>query len=369
MPRRFYLLDILRGFASLAVVLWHYQHFFFTGPGQLAADFDRRTLPFYPLLSPFYDAGNYAVELFFVLSGFIFYWLYRERVADRAVSGREFFVLRFSRLYPLHLATLLFVAAGQLLFLALNGEYVVYPINDLKHFALNLAFVSHWGLQDGWSFNAPIWSVSVEVLLYALFFLVALWRLPSGLAIPYMMIAGLLVARFTSNSGMGFGLFCFFAGGATYLAYQSWQARSPRYGHRLAAAAASALLTAGLVVVQRGTPFPFSLLLLFGGVFPLLVLTLALVQDCRHGLGKRYRLVGDITYATYLLHFPLQLLIIGCATALAPGIDYRSPQFFFAFFAALIGISIVVYRRFELPAQRYLRRRFDAPSGVRQTAS
>ena len=31
-------------------------------------------------------------------------------------------------------------------------------------------FISSWGFENGHSFNAPIWSVSVEVAIYILFF-------------------------------------------------------------------------------------------------------------------------------------------------------------------------------------------------------
>lgn len=50
------------------------------------------------------------------------------------------------------------------------GSYFVYPNNDIKHFLLNLFFASSWSFESGHSFNGPIWSVSVEVLLHALFF-------------------------------------------------------------------------------------------------------------------------------------------------------------------------------------------------------
>lgn len=29
--------------------------------------------------------------------------------------------------------------------------------------------MSAWGLEEGWSFNAPVWSISVEILLYITF--------------------------------------------------------------------------------------------------------------------------------------------------------------------------------------------------------
>ena len=142
-PNRFYLLDILRGLASLSVVVWHYSHFFFTDMGRLPPNLDLASRPLYDYLFIFYQQGLLAVNLFFVLSGFIFFWLYFDQVKHRKVSAREFFVLRFSRLYPLHFAALILVAAGQWLWFKANGGYFVFPYNDFKHFILNLFFVSY----------------------------------------------------------------------------------------------------------------------------------------------------------------------------------------------------------------------------------
>jgi len=85
-------------------------------------------------------------------------------LAPLSIGAWQFFVLRFSRLYPLHFATLIFVATLQLGSLSLDGYSIVYPCNDVYHFVLNLFFASVWGFEQCASFNAPVWSVSVEVV-------------------------------------------------------------------------------------------------------------------------------------------------------------------------------------------------------------
>ncbi|WP_217537852.1 acyltransferase family protein, partial [Stenotrophomonas sp. GbtcB23] len=102
-PARFHSLDVIRGVAALVVVVWHWQHFLLGGTGELA--FRQTDQPFYAQLSMFYHWGWLAVDFFFSLSGFVFFWLYGEAVATRGVDGWRFFVARFSRLYPLHLVT------------------------------------------------------------------------------------------------------------------------------------------------------------------------------------------------------------------------------------------------------------------------
>ena len=87
--------------------------------------------------------------------------------------GGAVFQVRLSRLNPLHLVNLVLVAGLQWQKMRSQGGYFVDHLNDAYHFALNLFFATAWGFEEGFSFNAPIWSVSIEVLLYGLFFCMA----------------------------------------------------------------------------------------------------------------------------------------------------------------------------------------------------
>jgi peptidoglycan/LPS O-acetylase OafA/YrhL len=91
-------------------------------------------------------------------------------------------------------------------------------------------------------------------------------------------------------------------------------------------------------------------------VFPALVLVLGVVQGRFLGAGKRFRLVGDISYSTYLLHFPLQLYIIIIAASLGARIDYNRPIVFLLFVALLLILSMITFYWFERPAQKVLRK-------------
>ena len=99
-PTRFYLLDALRGLAALSVVVFHYQNFFFTAPKVLPADFEPLSQPFSDVLGVFYLYGNSAVQLFFVLSGTVFFHVYAQSLAGGKTSGYQFFVMRFSMSEP-----------------------------------------------------------------------------------------------------------------------------------------------------------------------------------------------------------------------------------------------------------------------------
>jgi Acyltransferase family len=173
-------LEALRFFAAFAVLIWHYQHFSYVA--DTPVDFVRNQLPFYGLFYPFYEAGVYGVWLFWCISGFIFFWKYRDAISGRTVGGWKFFVFRLSRLYPLHLVTLLMVALMQPIYFYLHGFFFVYQNNDVQHFIPQLFMASDWGLLRSNSFNGPIWSISVEVLVYAVFFLTLRFATKSPLA-------------------------------------------------------------------------------------------------------------------------------------------------------------------------------------------
>src|SRR3954454_2537178 len=87
---RFQELDVLRGLAALAVVLFHY----LTRYDQIYTP--RGDVPFgFPF-------GTSGVELFFVISGFVIFM-----TLARCASASDFLISRFSRLYPTYWAAVL----------------------------------------------------------------------------------------------------------------------------------------------------------------------------------------------------------------------------------------------------------------------
>lgn len=364
-------LDALRGVAALTVVFWHWQHFFWTGDVP-PPDFRVEGQPFYAVFFLFYRNGTRAVDLFFLLSGFIFYWIYARAIGEGAVSAARFFMLRFSRLYPLHLLTLLLVAAGQYAYRAANHSAFVYPENDAYHFVLNLLLIPSIGLERGLSFNSPIWSVSVEVVLYAAFFVYCRWLRPRPLPLALLSLLGLTVL-YALYPPIGRGVGAFFAGGLVYLAYVRILAspRAARFARVLAVVTLLAWVAA--VAASHGNvlgglpPRASKALALFPilVLFPLTVLSLALTETLHGGYAGRVpRFLGDISYSSYLWHFPLQLLFAGIARAL--GVDmgiFASPWMLLAFFAVVLAISRASYLWFEMPAQRALRGGRSATSG------
>ncbi|MFL6708392.1 MAG: hypothetical protein ACJ8HI_09315, partial [Massilia sp.] len=74
-PAKILGLELVRFLCAFAVLVYHYQHFAYVGAH--AEGLDRSTLPFYHYLRLFYECGFYGVQIFWCISGFIFFWKYR----------------------------------------------------------------------------------------------------------------------------------------------------------------------------------------------------------------------------------------------------------------------------------------------------
>jgi peptidoglycan/LPS O-acetylase OafA/YrhL len=365
-PAHLYTLDALRGVAALAVVLFHWP-IWYHGANGLPDGFDPAQMPGYGALFFFYRAGGAGVELFFSLSGFIFFWLYREAVQQRAVSAWHFGVLRFSRLYPLHLATLLFVAGAQLAYTAVAGYPFVFKANDWDTLWRQLLIAPAWVPDRLYGFNAPVWTLIVEAFLYAVFFAAARWVRLNAAATVLMIMAAARISTYSTD--LGNGVAAFFVGGGVCLLHEQLLAQ----GARVAAIAEAALKIAVLSLWPFTVFFVWSdyaladtdLAFLRGGrytlfvLFPATILYLALAET-RRGHGMRgLRWLGDISYSSYLLHFPLML---GCALALRlagaplPSV-FGSLWGVIGFMGALVALSLASHHWFERPVQRWLRSR------------
>jgi peptidoglycan/LPS O-acetylase OafA/YrhL len=288
--------------------------------------------------------------LFWMISGFVFAAVYY----GRAATTREFAVNRFARLYPLHLATLLLVAAEQYLCTQRFGTPLLFQNNDLPHFLLQLGFASDWLMSTGMSFNGPIWSVSVEVVLYALFWLTRRWVPVRGVAGPFALAAAMIVLRRTVGGTEVFACgFHFFLGVALCSVWRSFAALP-----RLLMAAGVAAMVAGGAGLLMADPREVEIIaaiflpLVLGG---LILFVVAAEGFAPAWLSRPLGALGDRTYSIYLIHVPIQLLLFLVA---GPHIAQLARHgWFLALFLALVLLAAwPCYRWFEAPARDRLRR-------------
>jgi len=352
--------ELLRLVCALAVLIFHYPHLAF-GALRPAASFVAAQQPFYFALRPFYQFGFYGVEVFWCISGFIFFWKYGQAISRRTVGGYKFFVLRFSRLYPLHLVTLLFVAAMQLIYRHQFHSYFVYRDNDLPHFFLQLFMASNWLIPSQVeSFNGPIWSISVEVLVYALFFLTLRYLSASWVMCALMAALGALVAGLKlSTLSFFFCVIYFYVGCLTAIVY----ARAKDSARTRAwVSSGAALAVVGVLVAARFTNIHASYVLLVGAPALILLCTIHLQGSRR--TSSLLVAAGSMTYSSYLLHIPIQITIVTILSLLGVIPPIYSPIFFLAFILGTLTLSYWCYGLFEMPAQNWLRRKLKGREAV-----
>jgi peptidoglycan/LPS O-acetylase OafA/YrhL len=344
-------LEALRFLTAFAILVYHYRHFAFIADEPV--DFVPERLPLYGLLQPLHDSGAFGVWVFWCISGFIFFWKYRDPIAERVVGGWKFFVLRFSRLYPLHLVTLLLVVLLQPAYFSLRGCFFVYQDNDLSHFIAQLFMASNWNIVYGHSFNGPIWSISIEVMVYLVFFAVLL-ATRSWLLNVAVVAACLGVTYALATSQVTSCLALFYVGGLAAMARKAVATAAFRPMIE-AGAWVAALIVPPAVVSLAGDQLDRIDLPLFLTCTPILLFCLSREISVPAPLQKAIEAAGNMTYSSYLLHFPLQLVIVIGYAAAGLQVPLYDVTFFTAYLATTLLASYLTYRHFEAPAQNSIR--------------
>lgn len=350
--RHYHYVDLLRGAAAALVMVGHYLTFF---PGEPSDPFVAQP-PGYQWLWPLYRHGGVAVFFFWALSGFVFAIAYGRY--GKGLSLRDFVVHRFARLYPLHFVTLLIVAAVQTIGLAINGAWQVMAGNDLPNFLLHLVFASNWFTRDA-SFNGPIWSVSIEILVYLVF--LAYMKAAGLRVLPAVaLFAGFVAIEVLTSNLIALCGALFFAGLLLGIAVPWIQQRLGRRSILLALAALL-LAVAGLWCANRLGLAARTYLLgwsIWYGLLPALLFLFATLDHNCPPLSPRLRWIGAITYAVYLLHMPLIIAARTFAPEFSTDVTLlRQWPTFLAYVGIVVALAVLVHYRFELPAQRYFRRR------------
>jgi peptidoglycan/LPS O-acetylase OafA/YrhL len=123
--------------------------------------------------------GYLMVDFFFVLSGFVIYHSYGQKISSKRDIGR-FMWLRFGRLYPLHLVMLMAFLGLECLnwtkgLVAGNtGQVSAFTANSGGAFLTNIFLVQAIGIYDHLTFNSVSWSIGTEFYTYLLFALILL---------------------------------------------------------------------------------------------------------------------------------------------------------------------------------------------------
>ena len=338
-------IELLRFACAFSVLVWHYAHFTFGSSGQV----QRCEYPFYWIFNLFYEKGYFAVQMFWMISGYIFFWKYGSAIAKNEISFKKFAIWRFSRLYPLHFVTLTLVAIMQFIFFKQNVVFFVYADNSIKDFVLQLFMANFWLPEPVHSFNAPIWSVSVEIIAYIVFF--SSLRFFGKCFYKLFLVFIILLFPLLSNLfvNLFWCLLFFYAGGFVHF-FNEFASSHKNKGNLLFYVVMTTVISA-IYLNQVHSQRNFRVMVIGFAA-------LAIITECLK-IPKKYEscvaFLGNLTYSSYLLHFPLQLLIAVICVALDCEIPYRSNIFFVSFVLLTFALSAVWYSKFEVPVRDFIR--------------
>jgi peptidoglycan/LPS O-acetylase OafA/YrhL len=102
---------------------------------------------------------------------------------------------------------------------------------------------------------------------------------------------------------------------------------------------------------------------LFLGTTPLLLFCLSRKIAAPGWMQAMIVAAGNMTYSSYLLHFPIQLMIVLCFTAAGHPVPVYSGALFAVYLLTTLLLSYVTFRFFEAPAQRLIRGAFRRSRG------
>ena len=175
----------VRGVAALWVALFHFNGL---SGGALEGTWATR--------------GDVAVDVFFILSGFVLTYVYELAIKSGTFRYRDFLLKRLARIYPVHFVTMagaLVVFTGS----ALLGASNVNISEEVKGIIPNLLLVHAWGTINGLPLNYPSWSVSAEFFVYLLFpvavAIMSFWRRPGVAGALILVATATIFALFETN--------------------------------------------------------------------------------------------------------------------------------------------------------------------------
>jgi peptidoglycan/LPS O-acetylase OafA/YrhL len=348
-------LEIVRFLSAIAVLLWHYQLFFWVKDKPIDLIIDN--LPFYTFFNFFYSYGLHGVIVFWGISGFIFFWKYQDLIHNKKFGGEKFFIFRFSRLYPLHILTLIIVLLLQEFYLLKNGFYYVYQTNDLKHFLLQILFASNWGFENDYSFNGPIWSVSAEVFSYLIFFLSIKKFGQSLLPNIFIIVFCILLRIFKLSNPVTDCLTIFFVCGCSAIIFKIINLSYYKKVINIFFFILAIIIPYLIIIFDLSSHkhFIYSFEFLY---IPLILWVFAIELDILKKFRSLIEVFGNMTYSSYLLHFPLQLLISVICIYSGIKIDFYSNIFFIIYIFLILLLSYLIFSYFENPLKKIIRSKF-----------
>lgn len=336
-------LDALRGIAAVVVVIQHVTSMFPRPEGEFVFRILHRVLA---------TSGSAAVDLFFVLSGFVLTLPYVGARA-RTMDYTDFAVRRVMRLYP---AYWIAVAIALIARLALS--------DDLHASALTEWTATYWGIPltvtevlrtfsmvvpfDSGVLNTVFWSLLVEMQVSLLLpFFIVVVATAGAVRSALVILASSIIISLTIAPSTALQFLPLFVLGTVLAKHQAHIVGALA---KLSGKSFLALLLISLVTIEaRLYVWRFPELppqyLAGSGAGLLIMLVLARLRRSRLLVNPLAHLLGTASYSLYLLHIPVILSLV------PPIYAYTGSVFASASCGLVVSLVLaqVVYKLIEMP--------------------
>lgn len=352
--RRFEALDALRGLAAFLVMIFHYSE---------------QQVKF---------SGYLAVDFFLILSGFVLCHAYYSKPFD----FRRFLTNRLARMWPMHMITLVIMAAG---------VYYFEQTVDFTHLFMQSTLTAYMGFgPDELMYNGPAWTVPVElwvnilVAIPLLFIPVKLKWSKVHLSIMFTFSVALFAVLFSSvgnlladsetltfavSAGFLRGLAGFLLGCVVYGSFV-------RFGEKLRQSSSNAL---GIFLL---TSFFLALMNPWGrnwtdfAVIPWFAITVFYFAASDTKTGKwlaHLKPLGTVSFSLYLVHMPVFYFFHWSVLGNSPYATLTQHSVLtntvanFACIVISLGVAALSFRFVEQPIYMKFRRAGISPTSATKT--
>lgn len=340
----------LRGVAAWWVVLFHFYEPL------------RGVVPAW--IYEFVRQGYLAVDLFFILSGYVIYLTSSgslESMKWGPVS--RFWINRLIRIYPLHLVLMVFYLFNPLALWLFSESGVGAGRYDWGYYFASIFLVQNWGIFGGLQWNIPAWSISTEFAAYLV--------CPVLMAVILSRLKKSQVGLFIAILGGGFGVAILFglAGkasigeaiptlGVARCVLEFWmglclggfcraRGAGATLGNRGRSVLIFLLIVFDIWLVESGVPNYWYVPATFAALIYLLAQGDLVFSRFLSSPAVHY--LGVISYSTYLVHY----FVKDWVKFLSESIGLYQLAFYLVVCG---GASVVLYRWIESPSREYLKR-------------
>lgn len=355
-------IDGIRGIGAVCIALFSHYYFWVSD----------KIFPFYNGVTHwFWNYASYFVDMFFIISGFIMVYVYKDKINNKVITFSDFIKKRMVRFYPLMVFSLFLVALLQFVHYRLCGEcFADKLITDysLLAFVLNLLCLQGTSLVNS-SFNAPSWYLSTVLIMYILFFVITYWAgqyKKEKMAYVAMVLLGLVLAikAYPTVLLNCRGVLGFFTG-CTLCEICCWYSGINKKKQKIVNSILLVLLVCicACGIIYSHDFFSSNVLVVVVYtivIWPLVVFLVVNVPIFSRIMSiKPLQFLSKISFSLYLIHYPVMIVLNGFNEVLKLGISFASKKGFLLYVFAVFVAAIMCHYLIEVKMTNYFKGLID----------